>query len=231
MRLYHSRAQLNARRRSAIGSGSVPRMLTSRLHLAVEVFAGSGHLSAALAPAGFQVIMWDVELSGSHDLLIAHNRLCLMRTLGACQFSHFGIPCVTYSAARRGSIGPLLHRRALEVGSAERLFPFEYVEMAQWASQASTAAGLDVLQPVLYQLRHAGASIDVASRLRSLEEIRARGRWAAATSMMRYEKHAQVGKTWHALPPAVQAHALKCEKRLANVLSGALEPQPLIRKS
>ena len=84
-----------------------------------------------------------------------------------------------------------------------------------------------MLQPVLYQLRHAGASIDAASRLRSLEEIRARGRWAAATSMMRYEKHAQIGKTWHALPPAVQAHALKCEKRLANVLSGALKPEPL----
>ena len=121
-------------------------------------------------------------------------------------------------------LGPLLHRRALEVGAAERLFPFEYVEMAQWAAQASTAAGLEVLSPVLYQLRHAGASIDAASRLRSLEEIRARGRWAAATIMMRYEKHAQIGKTWHALPPTVQAHALKCEKRMANVLSGALKP-------
>jgi len=121
-------------------------------------------------------------------------------------------------------LGPLLHRRALEVGAAERLFPFEYVEMAQWAAQASTAAGLEVLSPVLYQLRHAGASIDAASRLRSLEEIRARGRWAAATSMMRYEKHAQIGKTWHALPPTVQTHALQCEKRMANVLSGALKP-------
>ena len=104
------------------------------------------------------------------------------------------------------------------------MFPFEYAEMALWASHASTAVGLEVLQPVLYQVRHAGASIDAASRLRSLEEIRARGRWAAATSMMRYEKHAQIGKTWHALPPSVQAHALKCEKQMANVLSGALKP-------
>ena len=110
------------------------------------------------------------------------------------------------------------------MGPTGRLFPFEYTEMAQLAAQASTLAGLEILQPVLYQLRHAGASIDAASHLRSLEEIRARGRWAAATSMMRYEKHAQIGKTWHALPPTVQAHALKCEKRMANVLSGALEP-------
>ena len=117
-------------------------------------------------------------------------------------------------------LGPLLHRRALEVGSSERLFPFEYVEMAAWAAQATLAAGLEVLHPVLYQLRHAGASIDAASRLRSLEEIRARGRWAAATSMMRYEKHAQLGKTWHALPSRVQAYALKC----------ALKPEPLIVK-
>ena len=87
-------------------------MLTIRLHLAVEVFAGSGHLSAALASAGFQVIMWDVELSSSHDLLIAHNRLCLMRILGACKFAHFGIPCVTYSAARRGLNGPRALRTA-----------------------------------------------------------------------------------------------------------------------
>ena len=127
-------------------------------------------------------------------------------------------------------LGPLLHRHAMQVGPSERLFPFEYAEMAQWVAQASIAAGLDVLQPVLYQLRHAGASIDAASGLRSLEQIRARGRRAAASSMMRYEKHAQIGKTWHALPPAVQTHALKCELRLANVLSGALKPEPLIVK-
>ena len=55
------------------------------------------------------------------------------------------------------------------MGPTERLFLFEYTEMAQWATQASTLAGLEIVQPVIYQLRHAGASIDAASHLRSLE--------------------------------------------------------------
>ena len=59
------------------------------------------------------------------------------RTSKTCQYHDSGVLDGPHSW-----IGPLLHRRALEVGPAERLFPFEYAEMAQWAAKASTVAGL-----------------------------------------------------------------------------------------
>jgi hypothetical protein len=119
LRLYRSRVRLAARRKAAI-TGSVPRMLTTKLHLAVVVFAGSGHLGTALASAGFQVVMWDVELSSSHDLLIAHNRLCLMRVLGACKFAHFSLPHATYLGTGRASNGV----NAVRTASHLRGIPF-----------------------------------------------------------------------------------------------------------
>ena len=45
--------------------------------------------------------------------------------------------------------------------------------------------------------------------------MESRGRSAATTSTVRYGKHAQVGLTWHALPPTVL---------MASILSGTINP-------
>ena len=129
LRLYRSRVQLNGCRKAALGTGSVPRVLTTKLHLAVVVFAGSGDLGAALASAGFQVIVWDVNLSSSHDLLIAHNRLCLLRVLGACKFAHFGLPRTTYLGGRRVSNGDRAVRTASHLRGIPSLSAAEAVQV------------------------------------------------------------------------------------------------------
>jgi len=86
---------LNKLRRNA----SVPRLL--RVRLFVEVFAGSGHLAEAHAARGFHVICWDINLGAQYDLtrLPARNRLRNILP-NACAV-HFGLPCNTFSLARR----------------------------------------------------------------------------------------------------------------------------------
>ena len=121
-------------------------------------------------------------------------------------------------------LGPLLLQIAKKLKPDQCLFDMAYPKWSALASAAADKVGLTVLKPVLYQLRHSGASIDSATGLRPLEAIRSRGRWAASGSMMRCEKHAQLGKTWQRLEPATREYALTAEAHIANDLSGAREP-------
>lgn len=61
---------------------------------------------------------------------------------------------------------------------------------------------------VPYQLRHSGPSHDLLTRARSMLEVKMRGRWAADSSVKRYEAHARVGQEFQALPKKVQQKAL-----------------------
>ncbi len=51
---------------------------------------------------------------------------------------------------------------------------------------------LQTLRPVLYSLRHGGASHDMLNRIRPLEEIKKRGRWRSDASLRRYTKGTRV---------------------------------------
>ena len=64
--------------------------------------------------------------------------------------------------------------------------------------------GLAENHAVLYQLRHAGPSHDRYMKLRSLPEVKQRGRWAADSSVRRYEAHARISQEFHALPKQTQ---------------------------
>ncbi len=45
-----------------------------------------------------------------------------------------------------------------------------------------------MLKPCLYSMRHGGASADIASHRRTLEQVKVRGRWASDRSLLRYRK-------------------------------------------
>ena len=76
-----------------------------RVRLFIEVFSGSGRLAAAAASAGFHVLCWDINMGPQYDLLSWSARRVLHRFfLSACAV-HFGLPCNTYSVARRGKPG------------------------------------------------------------------------------------------------------------------------------
>ena len=69
------------------------------------------------------------------------------------------------------------------------MFEFQYSELLAEFRKACRDLGFQ--DPSLYRLRHGGASHDAAARLRSIVEIKRRGRWASDTSVRRYEK-----RTW-----------------------------------
>ena len=57
---------------------------------------------------------------------------------------------------------------------------------------------------VLYQLRHSGPSHDRFTRHRSLAEVKQRSRWAADSSVRRYEAHARINQEFLSLDPKLQ---------------------------
>ena len=77
----------------------VPSCLRDRIF--VEVFAGCGRMSRAAAAQGFTVVAWDILYSTSHDLTFRRNRVMLLRLCLSAAYVHLGIPCDTFSRARR----------------------------------------------------------------------------------------------------------------------------------
>ena len=62
-------------------------------------------------------------------------------------------------------------------------------------------AALELPDPSLYQLRHGRASFDRAQNFRTLSEMNKRGRWAADSSVRRYERAARLQSVERELPP------------------------------
>ena len=76
-------------------------------------------------------------------------------------------------------------------------------------------------------MRHSGASIDRATQLRSMEEIRKRGRWASSSSVLRYEREAHLASQWTALS-ASQRSLFQAydDLRVDVIVRGASAPAP-----
>ncbi|CAK0844329.1 unnamed protein product, partial [Prorocentrum cordatum] len=93
-------------------------------------------------------------------------------------------------------------------GGVQLVFPFSYREWAKGFEAAATAVGLvgDSL-PVLYMLRHGGASHDAMTGARGLRDIQGRGRWMTERSVFRYKKGGRANQPLHGLPEAVRRAA------------------------
>ncbi|CAK0886604.1 unnamed protein product [Prorocentrum cordatum] len=94
----------------------------------------------------------------------------------------------------------------------ECLWHFTYPELVREIRKQGRRLGQDI---VPYQLRHAGASLDIYKKHRNLCEVQRRGGWMSTKSVQRYEKSGMVMKDYALLPLALrcwleeQVHALK----------------------
>jgi hypothetical protein len=105
---------------------------------------------------------------------------------------------------------------------AEELFVGEeYTSASRKFAAAAKKANVDVLSPVLYSLRHAGASGDMHDKLRLLDAVKKRGRWAADGSVRRYEKAGLISREFARLSAHTQARARAAEANIGMVLTGA----------
>ncbi|CAK0791289.1 unnamed protein product [Prorocentrum cordatum] len=108
--------------------------------------------------------------------------------------------------------------------SSRPLLDLSYPQFLRFFRRAATNIGADV---VPHQGRHSGASLDRATGRRSLEEVQKRGRWAAMSSVKRYEKSGRPNESWEKLGDASKAHCAAAAKLLQEVLMlGRPAPAP-----
>ena len=100
----------------------------------------------------------------------------------------------------------------------EPLSPFTLVRVSSLFKEAAEDMGLASLTPQLYQLRHSGPSVELALQLRTLANVKLRGRWRTDASVARYLKPGRVNEQLQRLAPEVQRAALLAPARLASLL-------------
>jgi hypothetical protein len=105
------------------------------------------------------------------------------------------------------------------------MFDLSLNDLGRLFRTASLRLKLEALgPPVLYQLRHAGPSHDLARRLRSLAEVKKRGRWRSDASVARYAKGGRLGEQVQRLPARMVRHCQRCADGLHEILSGRSPP-------
>ena len=117
-------------------------------------------------------------------------------------------------------IGPLLEVLA-NADSREAAWDFDYGEYTMAVKEAATMLGVDL---VPYEMRHSGASIDIAAGVRGLAEAQKRGTWAQVKSMHRYEQSAILAAEWQRYSTQQQSHFRLCETWIEEILAGQRTP-------
>ena len=104
------------------------------------------------------------------------------------------------------ALGRALRRLTQNRAEREPLWDFNVAEFnLDWKSDVDRA-GLSVLSPHPYTLRHGGASHDLLYKRRDRSEVLARGRWWSESSIRRSGKHSRALKEVSRLHPEVKAY-------------------------
>eukprot|EP00929_Paragymnodinium_shiwhaense_P065836 TRINITY_DN32988_c0_g1_i1.p2 TRINITY_DN32988_c0_g1~~TRINITY_DN32988_c0_g1_i1.p2 ORF type:complete len:401 (-),score=73.86 TRINITY_DN32988_c0_g1_i1:8-1210(-) len=123
---------------------------------------------------------------------------------------------------------PLL-RKALKKDENTLIFDISYAEYAHFikiASEHIQRAGERVPHVEPYSFRHAGASNDLLGKIRTLEQVKARGRWRSDSSVARYGKAARAQQQAHLLPATVLDFVIAMRPKLENIMLKRLEALP-----
>ena len=127
---------------------------------------------------------------------------------------------ILLNSPTRSWLGPLLEAAATarETDSKHTRYPplfrLSYAECDNAFRSASRRTGLHPLRPVLYMLRHTGASCDMLHRRRPPAEIKRRGRWNSDMTLKRYEKHARAQAQLHRVSPMTLSYLRRCHDQL-----------------
>ncbi|CAK0874830.1 unnamed protein product, partial [Prorocentrum cordatum] len=104
------------------------------------------------------------------------------------------------------------------LGLRNKVWSFDYRKFSNLFKRVCEVAGLGKAKLHPYMMRHGGASDDALRQTRSLEAIKRRGRWAADTSVKRYEKHARVLKSLEGLPASARDYGNLIDKKLSQYM-------------
>ena len=118
-------------------------------------------------------------------------------------------------------LGQLALRRA-QAGPHAKLFTTTQALSRRRFLNAAAEIGLPHV--MLYQLRHSGASLDTALRFRNIQQVQQRGRWAAFSSVRRYEKGGRLAEQANQLGPVLLRRANLVLQQLDTTLAAAATP-------
>ena len=121
---------------------------------------------------------------------------------------------------------PLLHalrRRPCQCS----VWNFDADSLRRMFNQVVHLSGIENLKPVLYSLRHGGASHDILCRHRTIVEVKRRGRWRSDSSLNRYEKATFALAELAKMPDELIQYSLFIENNLAELfLDKRTRPPP-----
>jgi len=98
--------------------------------------------------------------------------------------------------------------------------PLFQLTMKEYKQDWEEACRMLGVKAHLYQLRHAGASLDTLGRRRSAEEIGDRGRWMTSKSRKRYAKGGAVQRVWRRLNAETRTWCSVQARQVQNILTG-----------
>ena len=98
------------------------------------------------------------------------------------------------------------------------------VQYREVFKQAVAKAGVGILGPVPYQLRHSGASRDLNEQTQELAAVKKRGRWQTKRSLQRYLKGRRAAEQFRRLPEHIGSHCKKCQSAIGATLLGVSPP-------
>ena len=116
-------------------------------------------------------------------------------------------------------IEPLLSALVADRPHADRLWPFSHAELLARYQTCIRECRLGALETSLYALRHGGASHDTLHKLRSIEQVRDRGRWASTSSLLRYQKTSRAQAELAKIPSRTRHFAELVLARLPEVFN------------
>ena len=128
---------------------------------------------------------------------------------------HFDEGCPLDSPYLQGL--DIVFEKLASTTSKAPLWNFDYPEAAALLKEAAEDLGVGPV--TLYQMRHSGASIDLAKSWRNLTSAQRRGEWTQAKSMHRYEHSSRLGSDYAKLNPQLRAACEEAEKQLVLILT------------
>ena len=108
-----------------------------------------------------------------------------------------------------------------------RLWSFDFGTVSGRMKEIALEMGLEGFGISAYSLRHGGASHDLLANIRSLVEVKRRGRWASDKSLRRYAKETKLIEVMARVPTMTIDRGVAFERRLEQSISAFMPPSVL----
>ena len=118
-------------------------------------------------------------------------------------------------------INPILMKLIHMKKPSTPLWNHTHMEILNVFQKAVKYLQLEPLGVSMYTLRHGGASYDIISQRKTMDEVKQRGRWSADSSLRRYVKTAGIQSELHKIHPKVIEFGRMVLNNLPELLNGS----------